>query len=353
MKTIDLEAARQQENLLFECVAGSRAYGTDTPESDTDLRGVFILPKELFFGSTYTEQVSDATNDETYYEIGRFIQLLGKNNPNLMEMLFVDEEMVRVCQPLFRDITAEMVLSKLCEHTFGGYAMTQVRKARGLNKKIVNPMEGPRKSILEFCYVVRGQGSKPLNKWLAEQSISQEQCGLVSIPHMREVYGIYVSDQHPYRGIIRDPESTEIRLSSIPKSETAIGWMSFNKDGYKRYCKDYREYKEWVENRNDARYRGNIEHGKNYDSKNMMHTFRLLAMAKEIAEEGKVRVRRPEVDFLMKIRHGEFDYDELVERAENEIGNIQSAFKKSDLPDEPNLEALEEVLIGIRKSVYG
>ncbi len=41
----------------------------------------------------------------------------------------------------------------------------------------------------------------------------------------------------------------------------------------------------WVEHRNKARYNTNIEHGKNYDSKNLMHTFRLLDMAEEIARE--------------------------------------------------------------------
>lgn len=37
---IDLETARSPSCLLFECVTGSRAYGTETPESNTDLQGV-------------------------------------------------------------------------------------------------------------------------------------------------------------------------------------------------------------------------------------------------------------------------------------------------------------------------
>ena len=35
--------------LMFEVVAGSQAYGTATPESDVDLRGIFCLPQEAFF----------------------------------------------------------------------------------------------------------------------------------------------------------------------------------------------------------------------------------------------------------------------------------------------------------------
>ena len=34
--------------ILLECISGSRAYGLDTPTSDTDIKGVFLLPKEQY-----------------------------------------------------------------------------------------------------------------------------------------------------------------------------------------------------------------------------------------------------------------------------------------------------------------
>ncbi len=40
----------------------------------------------------------------------------------------------------------------------------------------------------------------------------------------------------------------------------------------------------------------------NYDAKNMMYVFRLLNMAEEIARYKKVNVRRPEREYLLKIR---------------------------------------------------
>ena len=62
--------------MLFKCVSGSRAYGTDTAASDTDLRGVFIAPPDVYYGLSPVTQVSDETNDTTYYELARFIELL-------------------------------------------------------------------------------------------------------------------------------------------------------------------------------------------------------------------------------------------------------------------------------------
>lgn len=354
MRTLTLETARSPECLLFECVTGSRAYGTDTPSSDTDLRGVFVSPRDCFFGLQQVDQLSDESNDETYYEIGRFVKLLLKNNPNILEILFSEEEMIRFRHPLFSRIRPEWVLSRLCESTFAGYAMTQIQKARGLNKKIVNPMEGPRKTVLEFCFVVDGQGSIPVSDWLANRGVRQDQCGLVKIPHMRDTYGVYVDGEGTsgYKGIIRNDESTELNLSSIPKNEEPIGWMNFNKDGFKKHCREYREYQAWMEERNESRYATNIEHGKNYDSKNLMHTFRLLDVAEEIAREKIIRVRRPNRDFLMRIRNGEFSYEELIVRAEEKVEAIREYFASSDLPDEPETLALEGALIEIREQWY-
>ncbi len=351
---IDLESARSPAHLLFECVTGSRAYGTETPDSDTDLRGVFVAPRAAFFGFGVPDQVSDAKNDETYYEISRFIGLLAANNPSLLEMLFAPADCVRHRHPLMDLIRPEEVLSKRCRDTFAGYAATQVRRARGLNKKIVNPLDGPRRGVLDFCHVVSGQGSTPLRDWLDSRGMAQEQCGLVKIPHMRDVFGIYhdPDGSKGYRGILRREDSTELNLSSIPKGEVPIGWMNFNKDGFKKHCREYREYHDWLAERNESRYLANVAHGRNYDSKNLMHTFRLLDMAEEIAVEGILRVRRPNREFLMRIRRGEFDYEELMRMAEERIARIDAAFAASSLRDEPDHEALEAALISIREARY-
>ena len=152
---------------------------------------------------------------------------------------------------------------------------------------------------------------------------------------------------------MRRSEATELLLSSIPKGEVPVGWMNFNQDGYKRYCREYREYHDWLKNRNEARYATNVAHGRNYDSKNLMHTFRLLDMAEEIAREKRVTVRRPNRDYLMRIRRGEFAYEELIAIADEKIGRIEALFEASDLPEEPDREGLESALIEIRERWYG
>ena len=351
MLTID--DLKKQGLLLFETVSGSHAYGLSIPTSDVDLKGVFILPKAQFYGLDYVPQVNDKKNDEVYYELRRFMELLAKNNPNLLELLHSPEDCIRHKDPLFDKIKPGLFLSKQCKNTFANYAWSQIKKARGLNKKIANPMAKERKEILDFCYINYQQGSIPVKTWLAQEGKQQEHCGLVAIPHMHDVYGLYYNPKEAnYKGLIRSNTVDTVLLSSVKAGEQQEALLYYNKDGYKKYCKDYKQYWNWVEERNESRYATTIAHGKNYDSKNIMHTFRLLDMAYEILSEGKLQVRRPNRAFLLDIRKGRYDYDTLLQQAEAKVAQIEQAYIHSPLPEQPNQAAIEQVLIDIRTAFY-
>ncbi len=351
---LDIAYLREKDLILLECISGSKAYNLDVPSSDTDIKGVFYLPKEHFYGFHYLPQISNDSHDVVFYEIGRFIELLTKNNPNILELLSTPSDKVIFKHAIMGKIKTNDFLSRKCKDTFGGYAFTQVRKARGLNKKIVNPMPKEKKIVTDFCYVLSWQGSIPLKQWLKEGNRQQTNVGLVNIPHFQDTYGVYYDEEnrHGYKGIIKKKSATTVLLSSIPKSERPITYLHFNQDGYMKYCKDYRDYWDWVDKRNESRFENNLRHGKNYDSKNMMHTFRLLDMAIEILEEGKVQVERPNRAELLKIRNGEWEYDELIEMANQKMKIVEMAYETSKLPDEPDHDYIEKVLIAIRHELY-
>lgn len=346
------ELQKDSPSILLKCISGSQAYGLALPHSDTDIKGVFVLPKKEFYGLTYTDQINNATNDEMYYEIWKFVDLLLKNNPNILELLNTPEDCILYRHPGMDLIRPEFFLSRLCNQTFGQYAYAQIKKARGLNKKILNPLDKKRKTILDFCYVVQGQGSVPATEWLNRMQYRQEECGLVSINHMRDVYALFAPLQglRPFRGICSNEKADDVSLSSIPEGLAPAATLYFNKDGYTVYCKEYKQYWEWVDHRNEARYENTVEHGKNYDAKNMMHVFRLLNMAEEIARFKKVNVRRPEREWLLRVRAGEFTYEDLLARADEKIQMVEELFKRSDLPETPDSGLCEELLVKIRSS---
>ncbi len=348
-----VEDLRINSLILLECISGSRAYGLETPASDTDIKGVFLLPKAEFYSLNYTPQVNNETNDVVFYEFGRFMELLSVNNPNILELLNTPESAIIYKHPYLSEINSKHILSKRCGSTFGNFALSQIKKAKGLKKKIVNPVAKERKGILSYCYVNYEQGAIPLSKYLEIKGWRQENCGLVNIQHMKDVYGLYYSEESIMAGIVRSDDSNDVCLSSIPKGTTQEALLYFNRDGYSSYCKEYREYWEWVAKRNDDRYENTKSHGKNYDSKNMMHVFRLLEMAIEIGKEHKVNVRRPNREFLLDIKSGKYEYEELLEMADEKKAEMEMVFEHSSLPDVPDLAMINDLTFRLRDKFYG
>jgi len=361
-----IKELKEKGLILFETVSGSRAYGTNLPTSDTDIRGVFIMPEDQVLGKGYVEQVNDNKNDIIYYEVGRFLDLLNTNNPNILELLNAPEDCIQYKNPLFDIILKHKgkFITKQCRNSFGGYAVQQIKKARGLNKKIVNPIEVKRKNPIDFCYVIEGYNSQPLTKWLKDRGVEQEFCGVVNIPNARDMYALFVdyagqlaktnSVNHGrlgYKGITSQ-DANQLKLSSIPKGEVSSCVFSYNKDGYTSHCKDYKEYWDWVENRNEDRYNDNTNHGKGYDGKNLMHCHRLLDMSLEILNGKGINVRRPNREELLSIRRGEMDYDELVDEAERKMELMDKLFVESKLPSNVPSNLSHNILLDIRKKFY-
>jgi predicted nucleotidyltransferase len=351
--------------IIFESVSGSNAYGTNTPESDRDIRGVFIQPLRDALQYGFIDQVSDEKNDVTFYELGRFMNLVAGNNPNILELLDVPDDCIIYKDPLFAilEYYKQDFLSKKVRWTFAGYAIDQIQKARGYNKKMNwEESQMVRKTVLDFCYVLVGGGSKPFKEWLSDLNkqlihlqYTQEDFGLAAVDHAHNLYAMYMSELRTLGwGIVSDEEkSNEVQLTSIPKNLQFLHNLYFNQEGYSSHCKKYREYQTWIKERNPNRFKMNKAHGKQYDSKNMMHTYRLLLMAHELAK-GELRVRRTpeEIVKLMKIRRGEYEYEDLLREAEAMKDGLEEAFQKSTLPEKPDVEKVLEILLGIRLTYY-
>jgi hypothetical protein len=280
------------------------------------------------------------------------MELLSKNNPNILELLNTPASSIIYKHPLLEEIKPEYILSKVCKDTFGNFALSQIKKAKGLNKKIVNPVSSERKSVLSFCYVSYDQGAIPVIQFLEINGWNQDNCGLVNIPHMKDVYGLYYEEEKIYSGIIKGPDSNEVCLSSIPKDKKQQCLLYFNRDGYSKYCKDYKDYWDWVNKRNEARYENTKSHGKNYDAKNMMHVFRLLDMAIEIGLEKRVNVKRPNREFLLDIKAGKFDYHDLIKMADEKYLQLEEVYKNSNLPEFPNIQLINKLTFQLREKFY-
>lgn len=348
---MNIEFLRKNNLIIYECISGSKAYGLATEKSDTDIKGVFIAPKKSFYGFIGVDQVSNETNDIIFYEIKKFLTLLNKNNPNILEMLYTSADCVLFEDPLFTDLRKHNFLSKLCLDTFVGYANGQIIKAKGLNKKLVNPMQKERLPAMGFCHVTNNKGSLKLADWLQKNEFDQSNCGLSGLPHFSNMYLIYHSKEHSLRGIF-SKTGTEIRTSSIPKTLQHLAYFYFNADAFNAHCERHKNYWSWAKERNAERYETNIAHGKAYDSKNMMHVFRLLDIAEDIATNQRIDLISRNREFLMQVKLGAFEYNELIAQAQEKSANLDKLFMKSDLPNQPDTKLIERLLIHTRNAFY-
>jgi hypothetical protein len=88
-----------------------------------------------------------------------------------------------------------------------------------------------------------------------------------------------------------------------------------------------------------------------YDAKNLMHTFRLLMSAENIFENGEPLVRfcGTRLKLLMDVRAGKFAYEQLLDMGAARIETLQNLHAKSTLPDQPDHEFVEDLLLSITR----
>lgn len=410
---LTIEDLKKQGLIAYTYLRGSHSQNLNNEDSDIDLGGVYFAPMDILFGlgDKYQEEVSDEKHDETYFEFGKWMRLLAKGNPNALESLYANEKTISgKVHPAIQQVilNRDKFLSKEVVNSLAGYAYNQIRKARGLGKKITTAHElgdkkMERKDILDFCYVADRQGSKPVKKFLEENHLDQKYCGVVNIPNMPHTYGVYYDfaayfkfenrgldecfglsgmswlvkspyckflpskedaervierlqnkEFFHYGGIVHPDDfgkSNEVRLSSIPKGEEPIFIMQYNKDAYTSHCKEYKEYKEWEENRNQKRFSKAVEAG--YNQKNMCHCIRLLTMAKEISEgKGFNLWRTEDRDFLMGIKNGDYTYEYLIDYAASLLADVNAHLAESDLPDEVDKDFVDTLAVECRYLYY-
>lgn len=403
MKKYTFDDINNEGLLIYRYYRGSQTYGTATIQSDWDEGGVYLEPinQVLGLGLDFQDEISDNKHDKVWYSLKKYMNLLLSSNPNILESLFIDDKFVIYEHPIITEIKRrrQEFVTKECFNSFIGYAINQIRRARGYNKMCVQPIE-VRKMPVDFCYTPYKQGSESITEWLKKRGLDQKYCGLVSLNNMPDCYSVFYDwgahnvdkyggnvekffadvnyynfvaiyeniginsdgcesvlskwfedNQTPieYRGIIKcNGTVDDVRCSSIPKDVSPICMMTYNKDGFTQHCKKYRQYQEWVQKRNQVRYESNLGH--NYDSKNVMHCFRLINMGLEIAKTGKVQIDRSgiDADFLFDIRNHKYEYGYLINELENKKNELDEAIAYSTIPNAIDINKVNQILLDIR-----
>jgi hypothetical protein len=128
---LDQRAQAADGGLVLLSRTGSRAYGTDNENSDHDFRGVYVADlRRLFSLSGVNDSIDiDDPHDAVIYELGHFARLAYKANPTALELLWSDDYESAGLGDELRS-QRKLFLSKRVLKTYGGYALSQIEKAK-------------------------------------------------------------------------------------------------------------------------------------------------------------------------------------------------------------------------------
>lgn len=311
-------------NIILLTLGGSHAYGTDTENSDLDIRGCALNSKMQILTNENFEQFVNEATDTTIYAFNKLISLLSSVNPNTIEMLGNKPEHYFYVSPIGQELldNKKIFLSKRAVHSFGGYANQQLRRLDNKAVRLVSQTEREKhilNSIDNASYTFR-------DKFL---SYDDDAIQLYIDKSDREEYDSEIfMDIHLSHYPLRDYKSMWAEMNNIVKEYSKIG---------KRNAKA-------------------IEHNKL--AKHMCHLVRLYYMCFDILEKEEINTYRDkEHSLLMDIRNGKYldenrqpvpEFFEMVDELEQRLNYDK---EHTNLPDNPDYKTINEFVASVNERV--
>ena len=311
-------------NIILLTVGGSHAYGTNTENSDLDIRGCALNSKEEILCNDKFEQFTNEQTDTTIYSFNKLITLLSNCNPNTIELLGCKKEHYFYLSKIGQELldNTKLFLSKRAVYSFGGYATAQLRRLDNKAVRLVNQEQREQHILNSIKNAYYTFPDKYFN--FDEDKIK-----------------LYIdkSNQEEYDSEI----FMDINLKHYPLRDYKSMWSEMN-----NIVKDYSKI--------GKRNKHAIEHDKL--GKHMMHLIRLYLMCLDILENEKVvTYREKDHDLLMGIRNGKYldnnrqpisEFYEMVDYYEK---RLDYAKENTSLPDNPDYKGIKEFMYSVNERV--
>jgi hypothetical protein len=321
-------------NTILELKFGSHLYGTDTPESDLDFKGIYLpTAREIVLGNYHKtvmvgrkkakcERNTKDDIDIEIFSLDRFLDLLCDGQTVALDILFAPQNMYTHIDVNHGWIMGEIyrnrheLLNKNV-NAFVGYARQQAAKY-GIKGSRMDAL----KSTVEFLELL------PENEKLVrysedietlvrvnEQLVSLEKTPLVEIVHIKGPNSLEEPHLH-------------VAGRKIPFHAT----VKYAKQIYSKILSGYghRAHK--------AHLAGGV------DWKALSHAIRVNGEAKELLETGKITFPRPDNGFLRKVKLGLLDFKEVSEVIEQGLVDLVNSQETSSLRSEPNRQWAEDLI---------
>lgn len=318
----------ERDKILLTGTIGSHSYGTATATSDYDYMS-FVRPEDKYlygireWGSSGTKdhEYDDPVKgfvEHKYFDIRKALSLCTNFNPNIIVMLWLQDEHYEVVSPEGALLIANRNLfnSRKMYHTFSGYAHGQLTKMGGVFNDAEESNQLLRAGYIKF------------QEWAEKE-----------IDHQRAMRDLQTADPNFDGGVAGNYDSGY--LNSL------IALKTHSKEEVKRI-------KTGPITGRMGKKRKDLRALYGYDTKFAFHTIRLMKMCCEFLarpEEGlKVYRKGIDGDFLYSIREGKYSQEDVKKMADDLFAEAKELVKTSPLPEAPNVEAIEELTLQIVRS---
>jgi len=284
--------------VILKIRTGSHLYGTNTEDSDKDYVGIFLPPPNYLLGLKRVEEIDLSMKDKLPNGKNSPTKLALDNNPNILEMLFVNNDNIDYIDPTGKKLLSlrHAFLSKSIKHRFLGYAISQKHKMVIKLDNYEKLFEAKRR--LDSC-----QDEKFLLELL------------------------------PNPLFVKRKDLIKIADINVPATTT----VKKAKKIIKQRLSKFGSRKELV-----SKY--------GFDTKFASHLIRLLLEGKELLETGNLILPLQQADLVKDIRYGKYELNELLELAEKLENNLEILHEDSKLPTKPNYKIVEQFVIDVHLS---
>lgn len=312
------------KHVILLGLAGSYSYGTHIDISDIDVRGITLSRKSDLIGLTQFEQYVDDNTDTVIYAFNKMITLLLSCNPNTIELLGLNPEHYLYLNDIGQMLldNKRLFLSKRAINSFGGYADAQLRRLQNAIARDTFPQSEKEQHIFNS---VRNAMHDFNNHYKHFKQGSLE---------------IFIDTA------VNPELDTEIfvnaNLTHYPLRDYASMWSTMA-----NVVRDYEKIGKRNKKKDDLHL-----------NKHAMHLIRLFMMALDILEKGEINTfREKEHELLMNIRFGKYQkedgtfHESFYEMLSDYEKRLHYAAENTDLPDEPDMKAVQDLVMTINERV--
>lgn len=329
--------------ILIKAMAGSHLFGTNTPKSDKDYKGVYLpSERELLLGS-YKETIQQSTGNDSsknsqddvdveLYSLKKFLKMVDKGDTAALELLFTPHEMIIEKDPMWDFILErrDQLLSKQVNAMIG-YARQQANKygikgsRMGELNNIIKVLKNIEKEIKDYIH-----NSFPNPKF--------KHAWLDIVEAVKDFEHVHVITLQTSKNMENEETpALDILGKKFDYHCTFAHVLQILKKIYKNYGQRAREAK----NNNGV------------DWKALSHALRVMFQGQELLKDGYITLplKLEERDLVMRIKKGDLDYKLVQPIIENNLIELEKAVDNSKLPEKVSKEILDDILLSLHRKV--